>query len=334
MSLLFSPIAYKKFELSSRLVMPPMAAEKADTSGLVTDDLCNYYDGKTRGGYIGLAVVEHAYVSPEGRLSAQQLSAADDSCIEGLKRLCGTIRRNGPKVIAQINHAGAATSEKITGLPVLTAGSIRPPYACDPSCTIHAMSQEDIHKVVADFASAAKRIEQAGFDGVEIHSAHGYLLDQFYSPLLNNRTDSYTGQTLEGRLKLHLEIVQAVRSCTGSNFLIALRLGACDYEDGGAAAKDSTQACLLLEKAGVDLLDISGGISGSRYPYAKEEGWFKRITADIKQNVSIPVILTGGIVSAQAAEHLLEIGAADLIGIGRALLANSLWAKEAASLLH
>ena len=334
MSLLFSSMTYKKFELSSRLVMPPMACDKADKSGVVTDDLCNYYDEKTRGGYIGLVVAEHAYVSPEGRLSTRQLSAADDRCIEGLKRLCGCIHRNGPKAIAQINHAGGAASTEITGLPVLSAGSIRPPYARDPSCMLHAMSQEDINKVVADFAAAAKRIEKAGFDGVEIHSAHGYLLNQFYSPLLNNRTDAYTGQTLEGRLKLHLEIVQAVRSCTGSNFLIALRLGACDYEDGGAAAKDSVQACLLLEKAGVDLLDISGGVSGSRYPYAKEEGWFKRITADIKQKVSLPVILTGGIVSAKAAEHLLEIGAADLIGIGRALLENSLWAKEAKSLLN
>lgn len=333
MSLLFSPVTFGKFSLNGRLVLPPMASAKADKNGTVTEDLCRYYDEKTRGGFIGLVITEHAYVSPEGRLTAGQLSAAEDGCIEGLKRLAAVIRKNGPAVIAQITHAGGAASSAITGLPVLGAGSIRPSGAVSHEDTPQTMNRDDIRKVISNFAAAARRIEKAGFDGVEIHSAHGYLLNQFYSPLLNDRTDEYTGQTLEGRLKLHLEILEAVRACTGHGFSVAVRLGARDYEDGGAAARDSAEACLRLEKAGTDLLDISGGVSGSRYPYSKEEGWFKEITADIKKKVSVPVILTGGIVSAQAAENLLQTGAADLIGVGRALLQNSLWAKEAKTVL-
>ena len=211
MSLLFSPVTFGKFSLNGRLVLPPMASAKADKNGAVTEDLCRYYDEKTRGGYIGLVITEHAYVSPEGRLTAGQLSAAEDGCIEGLKRLAAVIRKNGPAVIAQITHAGGAASSVITGLPVLGAGSIRPSGAVSHEDTPQTMNRDDIRKVISDFAAAARRIEKAGFDGVEIHSAHGYLLNQFYSPLLNDRTDEYTGQTLAGRLKLHLEIVEAVR---------------------------------------------------------------------------------------------------------------------------
>lgn len=333
MSLLFSPVKVKHLTLSGRLVMPPMASDKAEKNGSVTDALCRYYDEKTAGGYIGLVITEHSYVSPEGKLSTGQLSAADDSCIEGLKRLSDVIHKNGSKALAQINHAGGVASPEITGYPVLSAGSIKIKNRSNPDTPLQIMTKKDIDKVISDFASAALRVKEAGFDGVEIHSAHGYLLNQFYSPLVNDRTDAYTGSTLEGRIKLHLEIIKTVRDRIGNDFLLALRLGACDYAEGGTTIEDSVKACRRFEEAGVDLLDISGGLLRYVNPYTKEEGWFKDITVAVKREVSVPVILTGGITTPETAERLLQTGAADCIGVGRALLKNSLWAKEAKAVL-
>ncbi|MGP1458672.1 MAG: oxidoreductase [Treponema sp.] len=319
MSLLFSPARIKNLEVSSRLVMPPMASAKADENGFVTDELCRYYDEKTSSGAAGLVIAEHAYVSSDGKLSAGQISAAEDGCVTGLKRLTDVIHKNGAAVLAQITHAGAAASEKITGLPVLSAGSARVKCRSGSTSPLHVMTEDDINKTISDFAKAARRAKDAGFDGAELHSAHGYLLNQFYSPLTNDRTDSYAGSTLAGRMKLHLEIINAVRDAVGKDFILALRLGACDYEKGGATIEDGVEACRIFADAGIDLLDISGGVSGFVNPLSKEEGWFKDVSAAVKCAVSVPVILTGGIVTPAAAENLLKIGAADFIGVGRAL---------------
>lgn len=191
------------------------------------------------------------------------------------------------------------------------------------------MSTNDIQEVISDFTKAAIRAKQAGFDGVEIHSAHGYLLNQFYSPLTNKRTDEYNAQTLHNRLKLHIQIIESIRKAVGHNFLIAVRLGACDYMEGGSTLQDSIEAAKLLEEAGIDLLDISGGLCGYMRPDCKEEGYFSEITEAIQEVIDIPVILTGGIIEAHTAEMLLQNKKADFIGIGRALLKDSLWAKNA-----
>ena len=318
MSLLFSPARIKHLALSSRLVMPPMASAKADERGFVTGELCRTYDEMTAGSAVGLVITEHAYVSLDGKLRARQLSIAEDDCIAGLRRLTDVIHENGTKTIAQITHAGAASSTEITGLPVLSAGSVRVHCRSGSTSPLHIMTQKDIDKTIADFAAAARRAKEAGFDGAEIHSAHGYLLNQFYSPLTNDRTDSYTGNTHTGRIKLHIEIINAVRAAVGNDFVLALRLGACDYTAGGTTIEDSVKACRVFAEAGVDLLDISGGLLGFSNPFSTEEGWFKDISTAVKHAVSVPVILTGGIVTPAAAENLLQTGAADFIGVGRA----------------
>ena len=174
------------------------------------------------------------------------------------------------------------------------------------------------------FAQAARRAQLAGYDGVEIHSAHSYLLNQFYSPLTNHRTDEYGSQTMENRLRMHLETIQKVREKVGENFPIAVRLGGCDYTPGGSTIEDSVEASLMLQKAGVDLLDLSGGMCRYILEGVSEPGWFGQMTHQIKQQVSVPVLLTGGIKTRAEAETLLEQGAADLIGIGRALLKEPL----------
>ena len=191
------------------------------------------------------------------------------------------------------------------------------------------MRVEEIQTVVEAFAQGARRAKEAGFDGVELHAAHGYLLNQFYSPLTNQRSDAYMGATLAGRLRFLLEAVEAVRETVGQGFLLAVRLGAGDDLPGGTTLEDSVRACQLLEQAGVDLLDISGGFCGPYRSGSKEQGYFSDWSQAIKQVVSAPVLVTGGITQPEAACRLLEEGKADLIGVGRALLKDSLWAKKA-----
>lgn len=329
MKLLQTPIAVNQLTLPNRLVMPPMATSKSNPDGTVTKALCDYYAEKSRGGYIGLIITEHCYVSRDGKASAGQLSVADDSVVQGLKSLVDTIHQNGTKVFAQISHAGGFTSPEVTGTETISASAVRAPGMRPNMPTPREMTAEDIQQIIADFTKAAVRVKNAGYDGVEIHSAHGYLLNQFYSPLANHRTDAYCGSTIEGRTRLHLEIIRSIRRAVGADYTIALRLGACDYMDGGTTITDSVEAAKLLEKAGLDLLDISGGLCRYISPISKEQGYFAEITEQIKKNVSVPVILTGGVTDAEAAEKLLENGQADMIGVGRAILRDSDWARRA-----
>jgi 2,4-dienoyl-CoA reductase-like NADH-dependent reductase (Old Yellow Enzyme family) len=194
------------------------------------------------------------------------------------------------------------------------------------------LTKLEIGGIVSDFANAARRVKEAGFDGVEIHSAHGFLLHQFFSPLTNRRTDDYGG-SVENRVRIHLEIIAAVKEATGDNFPILVRLGASDYQEGGVTIRESEAAALIFEKSGVSILDISGGFNYFTVPGDNSPGYFSPLTRAIKQKIGIPVILTGGITCAQDAERLLGEDAADLIGVGRAVLNDSGWAeKEIASL--
>lgn len=188
------------------------------------------------------------------------------------------------------------------------------------------MTHQQIRQVTEWFAQAAFRAKQAGFDGVELHSAHGYLLNQFFSPLANRRTDEYGPQSVESRIRFHRETIQAVRQCVGEDFPIALRLGGCDYEVGGSTVEDCVEACRLLEQSGVDLFHFTGGMNGFLRPGHGEPGYFRDLSVPVKQAVSLPVLLTGGVTTSAQAEALLEEGCADLIGVGRAIFKNAHWA--------
>lgn len=335
MSFMNTSIRIKHLELKNRLVMPPMEIGKADETGKVTAETLDYYSEKSAGGYIGLMIAEHSYVSQEGKASKGQLSISDDNDIAGLRKLVSLVHENDTKIIAQISHAGSAATSDITGSEQLSASTVRMPKG---SLTApkgksadfpKAMTISDISKTVDNFTKAALRAKAAGFDGVEIHSAHGYLLNQFYSPLTNKRTDQYTCYTIHGRIRLHLEIIRAIRKAVGEDYPIALRLGACDYMAGGSTPDDSILAAAAFEKAGIDLIDISGGFCGYINPTSHKQGYFDELSKAIKDTVSIPVILTGGIVNIEAAELLLKQEKADLIGVGRAILKDSQWAERA-----
>lgn len=330
MALLIEPLQSKNLNLRNRLVLPPMATEKSEGQGQVSNALLAYYDEKTRGGYFGLVITEHSYINKEGQASVGQVSFSKDEDVEGLTRLVRVIHRNGSKVVAQINHAGGKAISALNGGPAAPAPSAMP-YVTTRGEDVEArtLTQPEIDAIIADFAAAARRAKEAGFDGVEIHSAHGYLLNQFFSPLTNKRADAYTGATIEGRTLLHRQVIAAVREAVGPDYLVALRLGACDYEGGGSTVEDAVAACKIFEAAGVDLLDISGGLCGYRGNGSKEPGYFGVEAKAIHEAVGVPVILTGGVRQAEDAERLLTEGKANLIGVGRAALKDSLWAKTA-----
>ena len=300
----------KNMELKNRLVMPPMATAKAGKDGEISNDVCTYYDEKTKGGWIGLVICEHSFVMQEGKAGAGQVSISKDEDLEGLRRLVDTIHANGTCVFAQIAHAGQRAKKDITGME---------PAGPD------TMDNQHIQEVIESFADAAKRAREAGFDGVEIHSAHGYLLNQFYSPLANHRTDEYGTD----KLKIHKEVIKAVRKAVGNDFPVALRLGACDYAEGGNTILEAVAAAKELEACGIDLLDISGGMNGYIRPGHTEQGYFQDVSEAVKQEVKIPVLLTGGITDVNAAEDLLARSKADLIGAGRAILKDTSWPEKA-----
>lgn len=323
-------ISIKNTLIKNRLVMPSMATAKSSDDGRVSQPLYDYYQEKSKGGYIGLIIIEHCFISKQGKASNGQLSVAEEKDVDGLKELVRMIHDNDSKVMAQINHAGSATTTEITGTKVVGPSPIIHPRRKEGDELIpHELDKDEIQLIIEDFANAARRVKEAGFDGVEIHSAHGYLLNQFYSPLTNHRKDEYGSDKIENRIRLHMEIIKAVRDVVGTDYPIALRLGGCDYSEGGSTIEDSVLACKLFEKAAVDLLDISGGMCGYLVAGRNEPGYFRDMTSRIKEEVSIPVMLTGGITSMESAEQLLEAKAADLIGVGRAILKDSLWAKKA-----
>ncbi len=294
----------KSITLRNRIVMPPMAREASD-DGKVSENLIEYY--RLRAECTGLIIVEHAYVSIEGKSTPRQLSMADDSVIDSFKNLTEAIHKENCFAIAQLNHGGKEGRDRMN---------------------INALSREDIEKVIRDFVNAAIRTKKAGFDGVEIHSAHEYLLSHFYSPCTNKRTDEYGGN-LENRMRIQNEIIREVRKAVGDDYIVAIRFGAYDYWEGGSKLEEIPIAVRSFVDSGVDLIDISGGLCRYSNPVSKEPGYFKELSKIAKESCEVPVILTGGIKKAKDAEALLEGGWADLIGIGRAMIMDGEWSRKA-----
>jgi NADPH2 dehydrogenase len=330
MPYLLKPLKVRSMNLANRLVMPPMATAKAGPDGKVSQALLDYYEEKSRGGYISLIIIEHSYIAPEGKASDNQLSVSDDAMVPGLRKLAEVIHRNGSKTAMQINHAGSAALKEVTGTTPLAPSATANPRRGDLP---RAVTLKEIDDIVKAFKDAGRRVKEAGFDAVEIHSAHGYLLNQFLSPLTNKRTDEYGGD-ISNRIRIHLQVIEAVRSAVGPDFPIQVRLGASDYTEGGTTIEDSKVAAQAFEKAGADIIHISGGFVGYTPPGLSGQGYFAPLSEAVKSAVSIPVILTGGFTEAEAAEKFLAEKKADLIGVGRAILQDSTWAKHAIETLR
>lgn len=324
--MLFDPVSVGVLQLKNRLVMPPMQSNRADR-GHVSDALVEHYSQRAQFSQPGLIILEHCCICEEGRADAGQLSLADDSLIDEHRRLSDAIHDAGSRVLVQLNHAGSA-AEPFAACERVSASTVNNPRK-KLSGSPRPLKAEEIRALEERFAEAALRAVRAGYDGVEIHCAHGYLLNQFYSPLTNQRRDAYGADSVENRCRFLLETLAAVRSAVASEAVLSVRLGGADYLPGGSTEEDAVEACRMLAQAGADLLDISGGMCGYVRPDHSEAGYFSSMTKKIRCAVSpLPVLLTGGVRSAAEAERLLEEGAADLIGVGRALFRDERWGEK------
>ena len=314
------PLQLKHFTLRNRIVMPPMATGKA-VNGAPGEDLVEYYRVRARG--TAMIIVEHEYIMPQGMAHAGQLSMSDDSVIPAYRKLTDAIHEQGAKVIAQINHAGAKAKDN--GFTPVGPSAV----AFQDGMVPAALTQEGIKEIIDAFAAAAVRAKTAGFDGVEIHSAHGYLLNQFYSPIMNHRTDEYAIDTMENRTRIQRETIQAVRQAVGEDYTVAIRFGACDFMENGSEIADIPEAVRWLESAGIDFIDMTAGMMGFLRPGHTEAGYLKDLGLAAKSVAAVPILLTGGVTKPEQAESLLQEGAADLIGVGRALMKDADWVVNA-----
>ena len=324
--MLYDPITINRLTLHNRLVMPPMQTGRTDL-GHVTDDLVNYYHERALYSKPGLIFTEHSCITEAGRAAREQLSIADDGMIPEHRRLTDAIHAAGSRVFVQLNHGGSAAAPFDEGeiVSASAVANLRKPSPRLP----RPLTVPEIHQLEDAYARAAVRALEAGYDGVEIHCAHAYLLNQFYSPLSNLRDDEYGAASVENRVRFLLETMEKVRAVIGADCPMAVRLGGADYMPGGSTEEDAVEAARLIEQAGADLLDISGGMCGYIRPDCKESGYFGSMAEKIRKAVSIPVILTGGVGTIAEAERLLAEGKADLIGVGRALLLDAHWAEKA-----
>jgi 2,4-dienoyl-CoA reductase-like NADH-dependent reductase (Old Yellow Enzyme family) len=328
MSFLNKPLLEGKLKLKNRLVLPPMYSGKAGTDGSVSQALLDYYDEKTRGGYFSLVIIEHSYVSQQGKARERQIAVCEDKNIGGLARLAETIHKNGSKAVLQINHGGSSAAFEISGMmPVAPSAisSLNRDYTTIPE----VLDKAGIEQIIRDFAAAAVRAQKAGFDGVEIHGAHGYLLSQFLSPITNKRQDEYGGD-IAGRNRLQVEIVRAVREAVGDDYPLLFRQAVTDHMEEGLAFEEGKSACAAVAEAGADLLDVSGGMcSFVRIPNPDEPGFFSHMSKKVRELAGVPVLVAGGVKTAEDAEMILRDGRADLVGVGRAVLKDSRWAQKA-----
>lgn len=305
-------------DIHSRLVMPPMVTEAAD-EGEITEKTLAYYKKMVANRQFDLFIIEHSYISEDGKATVKQMSLADDEKIPGHRKLIETIKGVRPDgaVFLQLNHAGIKTRGDIIGTDPM-GPSVRP---WDKMC--RAMTLDDMARVKEDFVAAARRAKEAGYDGVELHAAHGYLLNQFLSPLTNFRSDDYG----KDRVKYPLEVFLAMKEALG-DYPLAVRIGGIETIEGGTTVAEGVHAAKAFDAAGAALLDMTGGMTGYNRPGHEEAGWFKDLSRAVKKETTAPVLLTGGITTYDAAEKLLEEDVADLFGIGRAFLKDPNWEMD------
>jgi len=274
-----------------------------------------------RGG-VGLIISSHAFVRADGKAGPWQLGVNTDNHTAGLRAMADSVHRENGRIFLQLAHAGCQAATNLTGLP-----AVGPSPIMGGEMPCKQLSQEDIRRLSADFARAARRAKEAHFDGVQIHAAHGYLFSQFLSPHYNRRKDSYGGSH-DGRARAFLETVEAVRREVGGDFPVFVKINGDDTLDDGVLPQDMVKTALLLERAGIDAIEISGGCRDGRHPPARKlkapspdkEAYYEHAARLYKQHVKIPLILVGGIRSFETAERLVDAGVVDYAALSRPLV--------------
>ena len=332
-SAILEPITIGSVTVRNRINMAPMTTLYAGENGEITEQCVQYYGARAHGG-TGMVTVEGAYVNGSGLQIPCSINVSEDRFIPGLSRIADAIKDNGGTAVLQLIHSGIQAwveqsygpSEigRIDGKPISTEATPR------------ALTQKEVLQFVQDFANAARRAQMAGFDMVQVHGTHGYLIMQFLSPLTNKRIDNYGVD----RDLFPVEIVKAIKATCGARFPVIFRLCADEslgdqLIQGGITLEDAKKTALKLEAAGVDAFDVTGGSDDvihlyvpSSYVLDGVEGCFIDLAAEIKKTVSVPVISGGGIDTPEAAETALKSGKVDMVFVGRQLIADPQWVKK------
>ena len=324
---LFEPIKVGKKVIKNRIFMPPLSTNLAN-KGYVTEELIQHYSARAKGG-VGLIITEVVTVEPTYIYLPGDMSIHDDSYIDGWKKLYEEVHKYGVVLLPQLFHP-AFMAFPIPGTPQLIAPSNVGPYYARQAP--REVTVEELKVIIRQFGEAAKRVQIAGGDGVEIHAAHAHgLLGGFLSPLYNKRCDEYGGD-IDGRLKLTLEVIAEVRRVCGEDFIIDVRISGDEYSDGGLNLNDMTYVAKQLEKVGVDMLHVSGGNTvkkGSSMPApGTKQGSHTHLSEYIKRQVNIPVATVGRINEAWIADEIIANGLADACMIGRANLCDPEFANK------
>jgi 2,4-dienoyl-CoA reductase-like NADH-dependent reductase (Old Yellow Enzyme family)/thioredoxin reductase len=326
---LFQPLQVGPMRVANRVVMAPMERNFAHPDGRVSDRTVAHYRLRAEGG-AGWIDVESTFVHPTGRGRTHQLGIHHDGAIEGFQRLVGAVHDAGAKIGIELHHAGRNTSSLIMGfqplapspVPCLEAGGEVP----------HQLTVDEIDQVVGWYTDAARRAAEAGFDAVELHSAHGYLPLAFLSPLTNHRTDEYGG-TPERRAFFARRVVAAMKAAVPGTVAVGCRFSAEEHLAGGLQLEDTIEYARALERSGVDYLSVSTGVYASFVriipPMDFAPGWLLSTAAAVKQSVSVPVIGVSRIVDPLVADAAILSGDVDLVALGRALLTDPQWPNKA-----
>ena len=327
---IFSPLTVKNMTIKNRIVMMPMGTNYGEQNGEMSFLHINYYEQRAKGG-TGLIIVENASIdSPQGSNGTTQLRIDHDNYLPRLFKFCENIHRYGTKIAIQINHAGAsAVSSRINMQPVSASdipskegGEIPRP-----------LSKDEILHIVKKYGEAAKRAQTAGFDAVEIHAGHSYLISQFLSPITNKRTDEFGG-SVENRTRFCRMVIDEVRKQVGPFFPIMLRLSADELMEGGNTLEDTLEYLDYLQEE-VDIFDVSCGLNGSiQYQIDANylpDGWRSYMAKAVREKFNKPCISMGNVRDPKVAERILADGDADLIGMGRGLIADPAWVNKVAT---
>lgn len=321
MSKMFEKSSINGMELSNRFVRSATWEGMAAEDGAVTPKLTETMVALAQGG-IGMIITGHAYVRPQGQAGPWQLGVYKDELVDGLKEMTAAVHDSSGKIVLQMAHAGNFAAKELTGMPPMVVSD----YEGLSKSPRKEMTAEDIQDLTAAYADAARRAKAAGFDGVQIHSAHGYLLSQFLSPVFNKRQDEYGGN-IENRAKVHLEVLRAVRSAVGNDYPVLIKLNCQDFMENGLTLEDSVQVGRMLADAGLDAIELSGGTVVSKLSptrpgikTADKEAYFKEEAKAFKKEIGIPLVLVGGMRSLEVAEGLVEEAVADYISLCRPLI--------------
>lgn len=331
--LLFSPIQIKNITLPNRIVLASHTTKLGSLEGYVTERMINYYIERAKGG-AGLITIEFTAVEKRGRHRTRDLCLYDDSFLPNLKKLCDEIKKYGSRTCVQLAHGGMECSKRATGgLQAVAPSRIKMPVYDDGVIEIveaKEASKKDIEDIELSFVEAARRAKIAGFDMIEIHGAHAYLIGQFLSPLFNKRTDEYGGD-VKGRSRIAIEIINMIKDKV-KDLPIIFRISGDEFTKGGLTIKEMIKICKLIEDADADVIHVSAGVTYNPLytvqPMNFPEGVLVPLASTIKKEVSIPVMAVGRIHDPFLAEKILKERNADLIAMARQLIADPEWPKK------